>query len=120
MTSASSMNTLRAKIETLKSSNKCNHLAGDGVLGHDERQQRDGDDLGGVRLGGGDTNLAASVDVDAAVRRRSDGGANCVGHPHAQRALLLRVVQCLRRDSSKCQKTSILKAGLGIFEIRYL
>ncbi len=51
--------------------------------------------LGSVGLGGGNTNLTARIDVDTAMRGASNGGADCVGHPNAERAPLLSILQCL-------------------------
>jgi len=42
-------------------------LLGERVLGHDQGEHDERDELGGVGLGGGDADLGAGVDVDAAV-----------------------------------------------------
>jgi hypothetical protein len=68
-------------------------LQGDAVLTHDHAKHDHGDELRGVRLGGGDADLGPSVDVHTAVRLSANGAADCVGDADDQRAPVLAVAK---------------------------
>lgn len=68
-------------------------LKRDAVLTHDHAKHDHGDELRGVRLGGGNTDFRPGVDVHAAVRFSANGAADGVGDTNDQRAPVLAVAQ---------------------------
>eukprot|EP00959_Pyramimonas_sp_CCMP1952_P187878 3928318-Pyramimonas_sp.AAC.1 len=74
------------------------------VLAELERDEGHGDNLARVRLGACHADLRARVDVHAAVGAPRDGAAHRVGDAHAEGAVLLRVVQRLRRRQTRPRK----------------
>lgn len=58
--------------------------------------------LAGVRLCGGDANLAAGVDVHTAVREPRNGATHRVGDAHAKRPARLDVLQRLCHSTLTC------------------
>lgn len=63
------------------------------VLGQREREHDHADELRGVGLGGGNTDLGARVDVDTAVGHEGDGGTDDVDDTHGQGATLEAVAE---------------------------
>ena len=63
----------------------------DGVLAERQGHHDDGDDGGRIGLGGGHPNLAAGIQMNAAVRAARDLAAHSVGHANAQGPLLLGI-----------------------------
>lgn len=68
-------------------------LQRDAVLAHDHSKHDQREELGGVSLGGGNTNLGPGVDVHAAVRLSANGAADGVGDADDQRTPVLAVAQ---------------------------
>ena len=69
------------------------------ILAEREGKHDHGNELGGVGLGGSNTNLGTSVDVDTAVGEKGDGRANNVDDTDGQSAALKAVAEGTERIS---------------------
>ena len=74
-------------------------LLGCAVLAKRQRKHDHGDKLRGVGLGGGNTDLGSSVDVDTAVGEERDGGTDNVDDTHGQGTALQAVAEGHERIS---------------------
>lgn len=75
-------------------------LLGGAVLAKRQREHDHGDELGGVGLGRGDTDLRASVDVDTTVGEEGDGRTDNVDNTNSQGTALQTVSESHQRVSS--------------------
>ena len=66
-------------------------LHGDSVVRESESEHEEGDDLRGVGLGRGHSDLGSCIDVDSAVRLPADRRADCVRDADRQGAVRLAV-----------------------------
>ena len=66
-------------------------LHGDSVVRESESEHEEGDDLRGVGLGRGHSDLRSCIDVDSAVRLPADRRADCVRDANCQGAVRLAV-----------------------------
>lgn len=75
-------------------------LLGRAVLAKGQSEHDHADELGGVGLGGGNTDFGASVDVDTAVGEERDGGTDVVDNTNGQGTALQAVAESHERVSS--------------------
>lgn len=75
-------------------------LLGCAVLTKGECEHNHGNELGGVGLGGGNTDFGTGVDVDTAVGEQGDGGADDVDDTDSQGTALQAVAESHERVSS--------------------
>lgn len=68
-------------------------LLGSTVLAQRQSKHDHGNELRGVGLGGGDTDLGTGVDVDTTVGKERDGGADNVNNTHSQGTTLQAVAE---------------------------
>jgi hypothetical protein len=68
-------------------------LEGDAVLAHDEPEHHQRDELRGVGLGGGDSDLGAGIDVHTAVGFTADGASDGVGDADDESTALFAIAQ---------------------------
>jgi hypothetical protein len=97
---------LESLLELLRDLGKTVHdlltplLLGGTVLAERQREHDHADELGGVGLGGGDTDLGTGVDVDTAVGEERDGGTDVVDDTDGEGTALKAVAESHQRVSS--------------------